>query len=310
MAEVYVNSNSPISTKIFYAGAIVDADGDVTADVYDITEDPSILPAILPENIIQSFTSIKSEVDEGSYYFVLPRTITDRNRKLKVNWAYSASSYSSEHTTHIDVITPYCDLAEAIASLSIGTDQSDPNYKSYNELQMAEKWARKVIENHTSQKFYLHDDTQVAYGSGDDILPLAAKLSTLHKLYKNDVLVTDNINSVYDWAHTPIISESGFGIRVAEHDNTFGHIAFSKDARYKVQGKFGWERVPSDIQEACIVLMGDFFGKDKVWRNKYIKNIQTFDWKFEYASMAHSGTGNLYADQLLSQYVVNGMVVI
>jgi hypothetical protein len=56
--------------------------------------------------------------------------------------------------------------------------------------------------------------------------------------------------------------------------------------------------------------MKDYFSKDKVWRNKYMKSIKTFDWQFEYNSAVYSGTGNLYADQLLAPYVINKMVVI
>ncbi len=41
-----------------------------------------------------------------------------------------------------------------------------------------------------------------------------------------------------------------------------------------------------------------------MWRNKYVKNISTFDWDFEYTSEAHSGTGNAYADRLLADYVL------
>jgi hypothetical protein len=40
------------------------------------------------------------------------------------------------------------------------------------------------------------------------------------------------------------------------------------------------------------------------------KNRWQFDWKFEYNSGTYSGTGNLYADQLLLPYVINKMVVI
>ena len=43
----------------------------------------------------------------------------------------------------------------------------------------------------------------------------------------------------------------------------------------------------------------------------YIKTLyELFDWKFEYNSGIYSGTGNLYADQLLLPYVINKMVVI
>jgi hypothetical protein len=41
-----------------------------------------------------------------------------------------------------------------------------------------------------------------------------------------------------------------------------------------------------------------------------MKSIKTFDWQFEYNSATYSGTGNLYADQLLAPYVINKMVVI
>ena len=75
-------------------------------------------------------------------------------------------------------------------------------------------------------------------------------------------------------------------------------------------GKYGWDKVPGNVQQACVELMKDYFGKDNIWKNKYIKNIQTFDWKFEYSSEVYSGTGNAYADQLLAPYVINRMVVI
>ena len=85
---------------------------------------------------------------------------------------------------------------------------------------------------------------------------------------------------------------------------------FKSDVSYKVQGRFGWEKVPDEIELAAIELMRDFFAKDKLWRNKYVSNVSTFDWQFEYSDDATKGTGNLYADQLLSPYIINSMVVV
>ena len=193
---------------------------------------------------------------------------------------------------------------------------------------MAEKYARKVIENHTGQQFYLYDDVQIAYGAGSDLLPLPFKLDTLHELYGNDILLVDNINNENNWIFDPLVSETGFGLRVDRSqalDNTvyiangmvpptindnFGYGAFRKDVRYKVAGKFGWAEVPDNVEQACIQLMGDYFAKDKVWTNKYVKSVSTFDWDFEYSSDAYKGTGNAYADQLLYPYVLTTMVVI
>ena len=65
--------------------------------------------------------------------------------------------------------------------------------------------------------------------------------------------------------------------------------------------------MPDNVEEACRILMQQYFDKDTAWKNKYVKSISTFDWKFDYMSDAYTGTGNLYADQLLNAYRINGM---
>lgn len=68
--------------------------------------------------------------------------------------------------------------------------------------------------------------------------------------------------------------------------------------------------MPTQVDLACIELIKDFFSNDKEWRNRYLKTIQTFDWNFEFDSQAYTGTGNAYADQLLSEYVLTQSVII
>jgi hypothetical protein len=326
MAEIYIDQTSPIKTKIFWGGEIVDADGSVVATLYDITEDATINPTVPPGTVQTTITATKLESDAGTYQIVLPISFCRRNRKFKIVWSYTVSGSAGSHTTYTDVVTPYANLAEVIEDLNIGTDVSDPNYKTYHELQMAEKYARKLIESFTAQFFYLYDDTQILYGHGSDILPLPFRIYEIHEVYENDVLLVDNINNISNWVYDPIISESNFGIRVNRQDlmdnvtytanglippsiNDRGFSgAFKKDFRYSVAGRFGWSSVPDNVEEACIILIQQFFDKDTAWRNKYVKSISTFDWKFDYMEDAHRGTGNLYADQLLTPYVINGMV--
>ena len=327
MAEIYIDQTSPIKTKIFWGGQIVDADGSVTATVYDITEDSTIDPAVNPSTVQATITATKLETDAGTYQIILPISLCRRNRKFKVSWSYSVSSSSGSHVTYVDVVTPYVNITDVLEDLNIGTDASDPNYKTYHELQMAEKYARKLIESYTEQSFFLYDDTQIVYGHGSDILPIPFRIHEIHKLYENDVLLVDNIEEVNNWIYTPVVSESSFGIRINRQSlidnvvysanglvppsiNEYGYVgAFKKESRYTISGRFGWPSVPDNVEEACIVLIQQFFDKDTSWRNKYVKNISAFDWKFEYMPEAHLGTGNLYADQLLAPYVVNGMVV-
>jgi hypothetical protein len=325
--EILVGSNSAITHKVFWQGQLVNADGLPQVKVYDITEDPAVTPAINPGIAVATLTSIKSEVDEGTYSVYLPFDLTTRQRQFRLLWMYSINGQSANREHKVYVQTPYTDLSQAVDALGLGSDYSDPNSKSYNELCSAERYARKLIEAYTDQQFYLYDDVKIVYGSGSDTLPLPEKISALHKLYQNDILLVDTINNIDNWNYDTIISESGFGIRINRAtmlDNTVytanGMVpppvndvyggAFANGSVYRVQGRFGWQDVPDEVDLACIELMKDYFSKDKVWRNKYMKSIQTFDWKFEYNASTYSGTGNLYADQLLNPYVINKMVVI
>ena len=327
MAEVYINSNSVTSTKIIYGGDIVDADGTVMATVFDITEDPAVTPAIDPGTAVYTTQAIKLETDHGSYKINIPYSLTNRSKNFKIRWNYQINGESLEHYTMLDVVKPYCNLAEAIDDLNLGTDPSDPNYKTYHELVMAEKYARKIIDEFTGQKFATYDDVHIVYGSGSDVLPLPFKLNTLHELYQNDVLIVDTINEINNWNFTTRISETGFGLRVDRQstlDNTVysanGMIppsindsysgAFIKDYTYRVQGRFGWDTVPDQVEQACIQLMGQYFAKDRLWTDRYLKSVSTFDWDFEYSDAAFTGTGSSYVDKLLAPYVLTNLVII
>ena len=324
--EILVGTNSPITHRVFWKGETVDADSLPTVKIYDVTEDPAVTPAINPGTLITTIASEKRETDDGVYVAYLPLELTDRDKQLKVVWEYvvDGSPVRKEHKLFVQ--TPYTDLTQAAEVLGVGADYSDPNNKTFFDLLEAERYARKLIENYTQQQFYLYDDVTVVYGAGTDILPLPYKLSQLHELHSNDILLVDAINNINNLGYDIVVSESGFGIRINRAnmlDNTV-YVAngmvpptindyagvFAKDVVYRVAGKFGWSEIPDEVDLACIELMKDYFSKDKTWRNKYIKNISTFDWKFEYDSTTFSGTGNNYVDQLLLPYVLNKMVVI
>jgi hypothetical protein len=326
MAEILVGTNSPVYHQVYWEGEAVASDALPTVKVYDITVDPGIIPAISPSTLLATITSSLDEVNVGMYKMSLPLSLTNRNRSLKFLWEYTVNGNFVSKNQYVSVITPYTDFSHACGCLGISTDPSDPNFKSYRELQAAERYARKRIESYTNQKFYLYDDRFTVYGSGSDILPLPEKLSDLHELYVNDYLLLDNISEINNWGLTVEIADSGFGIRINRMDSLDNTVyvangmvpptihdsqgIFKAGVPYRVAGRYGWSSVPDEVDSACIELMKDFFSKDSVWTNKYIKSIQTFDWKFDYTSDATSGTGNAYADKLLDSYVVTQMVII
>jgi hypothetical protein len=330
MAEVYINTNSPVRHKVFWQGEIVDADSNPTVKVYDITEDPKVSPAIPTSTIQTTLTSSKIETDVGNYQVALPLSLTQRQRRFKLLWEYTVDSSPVSYSTYVDIVVPYTNIYEAIDDLNFGVEPTDPNYKTYAEIQAAETYARKKIEDYTGQEFNLYDDVEVVYGIGTDILTVPYRIHEIHKLYANDILLVDNLATppVNNWLHVPQISESNYAIRIDRTnliDNTVyvanGMVAptinelyvgeaFIRNYRYIIHGRWGWPEVPDRVQLACKELMKDYFAKDSIWRNKYVKSVQTFDWQFEYDSGTYSGTGNKYADDLLAEYIVDQMVVI
>jgi hypothetical protein len=326
MAEILINTQSPITHQVFWNGDIAIPDNVPIAKLYDITNDPAISPAINPTHLLTLLTSVLDENNPGTYTVNIPYQYTNRNKTLRLVWEYQVGGTNVQRSDEVYVVTPYVDFNH-VQDLGFSMDPSDPGYKSYKDLVRAERYARKQIEQHTGQSFYLYDDLYVVYGYDSDILPLPAKINTLHELYARDILLVDTINDIDNWNYPLEISETGYGIKINRagmidntvytangmvppsiHDYVSG--VFQSGIPYKVQGKFGWEKVPDDVELAAIELMKDYFNKDAVWRNKYIKKISTFDWDFEYTGEAHTGTGNAYADKLLADYVLTTKVEI
>jgi hypothetical protein len=325
MAEILIKSQSPITHQVFWNGDVAVADSLPTVKLYDITMDPAISPSINPTHLLTMLTSVEDENNLGSYTVNIPYQYTDRNKTLRLKWEYTINGTSVLREDEVFIVTPYVDFNH-VQDLGFSTDSSDPNYKSYKELLRAEKYARKQIEEYTGQKFYLYDDLYVVYGYDSDTLPVPSKINQLHELYSNDVLLLDTINGIDNWNYPVEISESGYGIRINRAgllDNTVytanGMVPpsihdssgiFQSGIAYKIQGRFGWEKVPDNVELAAIELMKDYFSKDTMWRNKYVKSISTFDWDFEYTGDAYTGTGNAYADNLLADYVLTTKVEI
>lgn len=327
MAEIYKNNSTAISTKLYVKGDAVVPDGNVVVKFYDITKDPTVSPTLNPNTIVITITADPTETDVGVYNAYLPLQYIDRDRKYKLVWQYEYNSDSYSHVTYLDVVTPYISIEEAIEDLDLGSDPNDPNYKSYHEIRMAEKYARKMVEYYTGQKFSLYDDTFTVMGNDSDILPLPSKIHSLHTLHQNDQLWVDNLSNINNLGYALEPTTSGFGIKINQSsvlDNDV-YIAngmvppsindgtpniFRRGKHYDVYARFGWSDVPDEVEQATIEIMKTYFAKDRAWKDRYITQISTTDWNFKYSSDAFSGTGSAYADKLLLSYVVTQMVVV
>lgn len=326
MAEIYLNSsdtnNTPlISTRLYDGGLPFNSDEEVTVQFTRHWE-PEMGNTTLPTITVDAE---KTEIDDGAYQVRVPSGL------FSANYAYSATATwlydGKQKTTKVNVIKPYVDLYEAADDLGLGIDPNDPTHKTYNDLRLAEKYARMQIESYTGQKFYLYKDTFSVMGSDSDMLPLSDKIKDIFTLKAKDEILIDNLNDINNVGYLIEPTVSGYGIKINQEvllDN-ITYIAngmvppsihdimpniFRKDVRYDVWGRFGWTDIPEDVTEAAKELMKMYFAKDRHWRDRYVKTISTTDWDFEYDSNAFSGTGSAYADKLLSDYVITEMVLI
>lgn len=328
MAEIYKDTNAPIKTRISWKGEVIDNDYPVVVVVYDITEDPKIVPSISPTVPVGIFTAEPEESDPGTYILYMPLNLTTRLRKFKLHWQFTIGDGNTQFlVTYCDVVTPYVSMAEVVEDLGLGAEYTDPNFKSYHDLRMAEKYARKMVEYYTGQKFFLFDDTFTIMGNDSDTLPLPRKLHAIHTLHQNDQLWIDELEEINNLGYVIEPTTSGFGIKInqAEILDNDVYIAngmvppsihdvspniFRRGKQYKVYGRFGWEYVPDEVEQATIEIMRLYFSKDRVWKDRYVNKISTTDWDFQYTSDAFTGTGSGYADKLLIDYVVTQMVVV
>ena len=133
MAEILINTQSPITHQVYWNGEITVLDTAPTVKLYDITIDPAINPAINPNTPLQLLTSVADENNPGTYITYVPYQYTNRNRTLRLEWYYTIGSTNVTRSDEVYVVTPYVDFNH-VQDLGFSIDSSDPNYKSYKEL--------------------------------------------------------------------------------------------------------------------------------------------------------------------------------
>ena len=251
----------------------------------------------------------------------IPFSETTVQDTFSVVWTAIVESETVSQSNLVEVITPYSTPDDA--SARFGWDYTDPtslNYTEYNQVKAAEKISRYTIDLVTKKNFGSVLKTLDAYGEQTDSLVLGEPIISFSKLWENGELVLDAANPDLKWKGNVEITETGTALRlvfpgydIAESETKYVGSdtgAFRQGYRYTVEGQFGFTNVPERVYESSLLLIYDYLCKDSAWREKYLNNIALRDWKYQFEPQAYRGTGNLLADQMLSEYLSPGMVVI
>ena len=215
--------------------------------------------------------------------------------------------------------TPYFTISQIRDELEL-----DPTTgPSDRVLTRAERRIRGVVEAYTGQSFGREEAVKSVYGLGDSKLRLPARLASLNSITGPYTLVTADASpngSLYEIrgdGNFLNVKRDAYGISdviytnpIRNPDVEYGLRAWPDGAVYSVDGVWGYEEVPEDVQEAILILIEDYLDPDSEYRERYLQTVRAADWNLVYHDNAYRGTGNATADALLQPYIRWSMTVV
>jgi hypothetical protein len=313
MHQIVRGTTETAEFEIYVNGVLVNADGDVLVSITDANYGTSVGDGGTAYNDPQL----------GKYTFDLDSSYTTLNRVLRVQWDYAVNGKSISSEDFYEVFTPYASVSQIMDYYNFGTRPQDIDYKSHQEIVMAERVARYQIESYTNQTFGRAWGDQEQFGYGSDAIELVQRMVNITKLYENGILVIDyTTDPVFNsFGYDVELSTTNKAIRIVknmqdviyegQYDPTILYYGrFREHARYKIYGEIGWTYVPQDIQYCTIKLVGNILSRDAQWRERYLKKVNLSEISFELDGGAFSGTGDVIVDNILDNYRTVGMTII
>lgn len=280
--------NETLGNKVYLDGA---SDWSVSA-TYTINGEGT------PINLaINSFAS-------GQWTANLPYILDECD--IVVTWLFTIPGQAQITKKEIyTVITPYLRSREILEILPNATPQ---------EVIAIEAATRHIINAHCGQEFGKRRSKRIVRGTGANYLSLPARLISTYTFNGVTNLPAQFVLSDGGWWITtgrwgvPNVKGDYYGLHeingVVYNPDNVSYRAFAKDRPYEIDGLWGWITIPEAVKEAAKLLVNDYACGDSVYRDRYIYSMTAADWRIQFASGAYINTGNVRADQLLSQYVL------
>lgn len=264
---------------------------------------------------IATVTAIPSE----GFSAVLPLHLLQHDSDYKVHWTvkYLEPSDGEEYTinrvTPVEVVTPILTASEirAIDSVVFAED---------SEVFKIEKAVRHIIQAYTGQEFGHFIGTERVKGDGGPALFLPHRIIELievngaavgnHFSVDPDgyILRQRHSGPTYGFPEVPPVKADFYGYHmhvggVIHNPNNVSLRNWTKET-HSIYGRWGYETVPAAVKEAAKLLVNDYACADSQYRDRYLQSMTAADWRIQFNSGAFLRTGNVRADQLLSDFVV------
>lgn len=295
--EMYINS--PAADRV----VTVPFSDPATLQVVDVT-------AYQDNVAVFEFPNVVTTAEELSV--TIPMFLNQFDGVLEIKWVITyiepanGQPYTVSKVVPVHMVTPILPLAEikAIDPVVFATD---------SEVHRIEKAVRHIIQAYTGQEFGYFYGTQVVKGIGGTALFLPRRLLGLESV--NGVTAGPDyqvdpdgyIVRYYPYGVPPVKADY-FGL----HMHTGGVIHNPNNVKLQnwssqthvLKGWWGFKSVPAPVQEAARLLINDYACADSQYRDRYLVSMTAADWRIQFNSGAFLRTGNVRADQLLSEFVI------
>lgn len=246
-----------------------------------------------------------------NYTISLNKDTTEYDRNIKIEFVTTSQGGAFSEIQYLALVRPYAtpnriiELADIPSSASANT----------NLLRQLEKKARLSLNSYIGDNFYKEKRTLTVFGQNADIITTPIPIQRIDKIYEDDLIVYEKDNPDYQLDFPLEIDSSKTRIKIVNSSTNNKEILefpkfsvfyyegiFRKDFAYKIDGIWGWEYVPSDIELATALLVEDYLCNDFNIRNKNISQLSNDSYNIKYGSDFSTGTGNLVVDNLIAKY--------
>lgn len=232
--------------------------------------------------------------------------------KHRADFTYTIGGTSYTQSQYINVYTPYIDID------TFFEDHPELEDDWYDKFDKMERKVRNIINTFCGQTFDYYPNKYIEIaGSGKKSLHLPVPISTLRKVTVN--LGDSDEEILHDSTDATLNN-----IEKSKEPHNFGstyYIQFKKsvldsvqtilttakfDAQddYKIEGDFGWQFVPNNIEQAADLLLEDMMNDDSEFRRHGIMRVDMDTIEYETRMSYFETTGNIDADVLLMDYTL------
>ena len=249
------------------------------------------------------------------YSVTLNSDSTSYDRNLKIEFITTSPSGAFGETQYISLVRPYATINRIVQIADIDVTTLGSATASAGKLQRLERRARFNINSFLGFNFYKEKRTMTVYGNNTDVLTLPNSIYRIDSIYEDDILIFERDNSEYQLDYPIEIGPSSNRIKIVNTSEKDKEILefpkfsifyydgiFKKDYAQKIDGVWGWDYVPSEIEEATALLVNDYLCNDFNIRNKNISQLSNDSYDIKYGADSATGTGNLLVDNLLAPY--------